>query len=205
MDNVLTLDFNQPVRASDLGGKTPFFRTGLKTTNPLDLMNHREETKRTENNIIKWLKFKGFKHNLSWDIVEKNMLNKKSEFDYTHSITLNKDMRKYTYGDFRERNELDVQMMQLLIIIDEFSSGIKKLILVYEYGEGKLHWHMCAKLKNARNFKKALQASFGTNEHAVWFKNIKANKGQTQLDLKENFLSYYSKEKHNEKECYMFK
>lgn len=201
---MLTLDFNKPVRASDLGGKTPFFQTGTKP-NPLDLMNHREETKRTENNIIKWLKFKGFKHNAEWDIVEKQILTKQ-KFDYTHSITLNKDMKKFTYGELRERNEFECQMFNLLSIIDEFSSGIKKLILVYEYGSrGKLHWHMCAKLKNARKLKKALQESFGTNEHAVWFKNIKPNTGETMMEMKDNIINYYKKEKHNEIQCYICK
>ena len=89
-------------------------------------------------------------------------------------------------------------------IIWEYRNQIKFLALVYEYGRGKLHWHLLINVSSSKKFKESLQEVFGRGR-AVEVKKVQPNHSET---LQENFSKnneLYKKEEHNKNHCYIFK
>ena len=73
-----------------------------------------------------------------------------------HSITVNMDPSKIGYS-----NKIRYQKYNMSNIIWEYRNQIKFLALVYEYGRGKLHWHLLINVSSSKKFKESLQEVFG--------------------------------------------
>ena len=108
-----------------------------------------------------------------------------------HHITINMDPSKLTYS-----SELKDQRFWVFDVIKHYQSKIKYLALVYEYGKGKLHWHMLINIQSIKEFQKDLEKVFGTLP-AVVVKKVTPNKDELLEDNLKRILNYFKKEDHN--------
>ena len=128
--------------------------------------------------------------NVPWEEVDESFKYKKY-----HSITINMDPSKLGY-----QNELSYQKNILYPIVHRFRHKIKYLTLIYEWGRGKLHWHMLINIQSSVEFKEALEAEFG-KRRAVYIRKIEPNNNETLYDNLIRINEYFRKEEHNKIRC----
>ena len=121
MNSVLTLDFGH---ARINPEKTPELAGGVFKLNKM---------KQGTNMPMEWLNIKGYKFNMPW--YNFNLTELKCKRTGWYSCRIGMDPSKIGY-----RNTVDYQKPIIFELIDEFSSQIKYLALVYEWGtNNKLH------------------------------------------------------------------
>lgn len=186
-DSLLTVNFGN--ESTSLGGGG-FRLSKMKVPANKDTLGKQKYFK---DNLL-WY---GYKYKSKWNDICLDNVKERSVY---YSVSINMDPSKITFS-----NELEDQQQLILKLLDEFRSKIKYLSLIYEYGNGKLHWHCVINTSDYRNFIQMAREIFGKGDRAVYGKRIIPNKGET---LKENIiriLAYYSKETHNVKTCYISK
>ena len=98
------------------------------------------------------------------------------------------------------QNELSYQKNILYPIVHRFRHKIKYLTLIYEWGRGKLHWHMLINIQSSVEFKDALETEFG-KRRAVYIRKIEPNNNETLYDNLIRINEYFRKEEHNKIRC----
>lgn len=191
LQKLLTVEFNTK-EATDLGGGG-FELSQMKVPAKGDLSS---QEKAFENNI-KWL---GMDYKKKWE--DFAPLHKYcNENSRLYFITINMDPSKISYSD-----ELEVQREYIIRLLDEYRHKIKFLILVYEYGMGKLHWHIVINTTAYRDFIKLAREIFGNKPATVYSKKVIPNRNETfRENLDKLILKYFNKEKHNLEKCLVSK
>lgn len=136
-----------------------------------------------------------FKKN--WEDIDKLSFN--PNLQKYHSITVNMDPSKIGYY-----NDIKIQKHLIARVVWDYRNKIKFLSCVYEYGRGKLHWHLLVNIQCSQKFKESLQEVFGRGR-AVECKKIEPNFSETLNENLKRTLNYFKKEEHNKICSYMFK
>ena len=188
---LLTLEFNTR-EATDLGGGG-FELSQMKVPAKGDTVN---QEKAFERDIV-WL---GLEYKREWEHftpLQKHC----NENSRLYFVTINMDPSKITYSD-----DIEVQREYMIKLLDEFRHKIKFLILVYEYGNGKLHWHIVINCTKYRDFIKMAKEIFGNKPATVYVKKVIPNRNESfKENLDKLILRYFNKEKHNQKNCLVSK
>lgn len=187
MNSVLTLDFG----ITGIAGKPPTLAGGGFKLSKM---------KQGTNSELNYLLLKNYKVNMPWINFNESMLKKTRQKMSWHSCRIGMDPSILGY-----ENSVEYQKRIVLRLIDEFSSDIKYLALIYEWGtNGKLHWHFLISINGIRKFRKAAMAAFGYR-NAIYFKKVEPNKGETFEENLKRILLYYVKEEHNKESCFLTK
>ena len=131
----------------------------------------------------------GIKYKESWEDID--ALKFRSNLKKYHTITINMDPSKIGY-----ENSVKAQKKIIFDVIHYFKNKIKYLALIYERGNGKVHWHMLINIQSVKEFTEALENQFGKGR-AVWVKKVQPNNNETLEANMLRILSYFKKEEHN--------
>lgn len=154
--------------------------------------------KQGTNSELSFLLLKNFKADMPWYNFNEQLLERTRTKMCWYSCRIGMDPSILGY-----QNRVDYQEKLIYKLMDEFSSEIKYLALVYEWGtNGKLHWHFLISLTGIRNFRKKAMAFFGYR-NAVYIKKVEPNKGETFKQNLKQVIKYYEKEEHNKEGCYL--
>lgn len=188
MNSVLTLDFG----TTGIAGKPPHALAG----GGFQLGKMRQGT----NDNIMYLRLKNFKFNTQWYNFRMTELKRTRSKMCWYSCRIGMDPSILGY-----QNTVEYQSPLIYKLIDEFSSEIKYLALVYEWGDNlKLHWHFLICFTGIRDFRKTACKIFG-KKHAVFCKKVEPNNGETFTENLQRIVQYYKKEEHNKEGCYLTK
>lgn len=188
MQSLLTVSFNQSHPTLVEGGDQLSF---------LKKMEHKQKIPEEDPDTLTIFDDTKIEFKKSWADID----NMKFDMNLTkyHSITINMDPSKIGYS-----NKIRDQKHKISRIIWEYRNHIKFLSAVYEFGRGKLHWHLLINIQSVKKFKETLQEVFGKGR-AVECKKVQPNHSETLQENLVRIMTYYKKEEHNKNHCYMFK
>lgn len=183
LDNLLTLNFT--------GATPPLVGSGDKFTE----LNELEKSNKCTILIDKPFWGTKIKYKEDWG----QIVTAPFKYKKYHTITINMDPSKLNYS-----SNLARQKTMLFDIIRAFQNKIKYLALVYEWGRGKLHWHMLINIQSVKEFEESLHKEFG-KERAVCVKKVQENNNETLEENLLRILEYFRKEEHNKHICLLSK
>ena len=197
MNSVLTLDFGYDKLNTE---KAPELAGGaFKLT----------KMKQGTNTPMEWLNIKGYKFNMPW--YNFNMTELVQKRTGWYSCRIGMDPSKIGY-----KNTVAHQKPIIFELIDEYSSQIKYLALIYEWGtNNKLHWHFLINMSNIRKFRVSAKQKFGEIKirndnkilpsYCIYIKKVEPNNGETLEQNLKRIIKYYDKEEQNKECCLLTK
>jgi len=207
MSNVFTIDFGNSYD-NIVGKKTPELAGGVFSLQEMKQAANGSNNKGYEF----WLNARGYKFNMPWYNFNPTEFVSKRQGWYSCRIGM--DPSKIGY-----KNDVEYQKEIVYSLIDDFSSEIKNLALIYEWGtNNKLHWHFLVNMSNIRKFRTSAKEKFGEVKirlqdgrykvlpsHCIYIKKVEPNNGETLEQNLKRILKYYDKEEQNKVNCLLTK